>query len=391
MSQKTLKHVFSILTIISVLVGFGLAAVYFLNPVGALERGPRYVIFLWVCAVIGVVSSMAMGFFWVKVAKGWRVAKLYLLAIIALLIIGLSGFLYASYVDHQQYHTLTVNGVERQYLIFIPTTYSPSQPVPLLLVLHGGSGNAKQFQDQTGFNQIAQQEGFIVVYPDGLGTFKYSLHVWNSGYIKAASDMGTDDVGFLATLIENLEQTYSIDTSRIYLTGHSNGGMMTDRMAAEHPELFAAVAPVSSSIGGKATPQSPPYTIPTPSQPVTVIRTHGLQDQNVLYNGGYSQSGFQVGERYDDSENQSTTFWINNNKCQNSPAITNSTNGLITMERFTGGQNTTEVVLVTINGENHFWENMNRAVQSEQFNGGSLSEMIWNLLKEYAKMQPART
>ena len=169
-----------------------MAAVYFLNPVGALERGPRYVIFLWVCAVIGVVSSMAMGFFWVKVAKGWRVAKLYLLAIIALLIIGLSGFLYASYVDHQQYHTLTVNGVERQYLIFIPTTYSPSQPVPLLLALHGGSGNAKQFQDQTGFNQIAQQEDFIVVYPDGLGTFRLHKSRLRHGHRRRRLPSNTD-------------------------------------------------------------------------------------------------------------------------------------------------------------------------------------------------------
>ncbi len=389
LGQKKSTLVFAVLTLLFALTGFGLAAVYLLNPTGALEQGPRYVISLWVGVAVGAAAAVVLGFFWVKSTKGWRLAKRYLLVFVVLALIGFPAYLYSSYLDHQQYRKIMVNGVERQYLIYVPTTYSSEHPVPLLLALHGGSGNAKQFEDETGFNQIAQREGFIVVYPDGLGSFKYSLHVWNSGYIKVASNMGTDDVGFLAALIANLEETYSIDTSRVYLTGHSNGGMITDRMAAEHPELFAAIAPVSSSIGGKATPNSPTYTIPTPSQPVTVIRVHGLQDQNVLYSGGYSQSGFQIGERYDDSENQSMTFWINIDKCQPTPIGTNSTNGLVTMERFVGGQDSTEVVLVTVNNENHFWGNLNKAVQSEQFNGGSLAEMIWNLLKGYSKTQPA--
>jgi polyhydroxybutyrate depolymerase len=385
MSQKKSGKIFALLTIATAAVGFASAALYLLNPIGALALGPRYVIFLWLCAALGILVSIVFGFFWVRRVKGRSLAKKYVLFFVVLGVIGFPAYLYTSYQQHQEYRKISVNGVERQYLIYVPTKYSANQSVPLLLALHGGTGNAKQFEDETGFNQIAQRDDFIVVYPDGLGTFQYSLHVWNSGYIKAASDMGTADVTFLATLVTYLETTYSINESRVYITGHSNGGMMTDRMAAEHPELFAAAAPVSSAVGGKETPNSPNYTIPTPSRAVTIIRVHGLQDQNVLYNGGYSKSGYEVGQRYDDSENQSTTFWINNDKCKTTPIITNSTNELITMQRFPNGQNDTDVVLVTINNENHFWENMNNAVQHEQFYGSSLSEMIWNLLKGYYK------
>jgi polyhydroxybutyrate depolymerase len=385
MSQKTVGKIFAVSTIVAAIIGFGSSALYFYDPATAFENGPRYVIFLWICAAAGILASVVLGFFWVRRVKGARLAKRYVLVVAVLGVISFPVYLYSSYLTHQEYHKINVNGVERQYLMYVPTTYSASKPVPLLLALHGGTGNAKEFEEETGFDQIAESEGFIVVYPDGLGFFQYSLHVWNSGYIKAGSDMGTDDVAFLTTLITYLKTSYSIDASRVYITGHSNGGMMTDRMAAEHPELFAAAAPISSAVGGRETPSSPNYTIPTPSQPVTVVRVHGLQDQDVLYDGGYSKSGYEVGVRYDDSENQSTTFWINYDKCQKTPVITNSTNGLITMERFSGGQNNTEVLLVTINNEDHFWENMNKAVQSEQFYGNSLSELIWNLLKSYSK------
>jgi polyhydroxybutyrate depolymerase len=383
MSGKKSGKLFAFLTIIFIVVGLVSLALYLYNPIGALENGPRYVIFLWLLAGFGIAGSLVSGFLWIRRCKGKSLAKKYLLALGVAIIILFPYYIVSSYLQNQQYFQINVNGVERQYLMYVPTAYSAGQAVPLLLALHGGSGNAKQFEDETGFNQIAEREGFIVVYPDGLGTFKFALHVWNSGYIKAASDMGTDDVSFIMDLVAYLKTTYSIDTARVYITGHSNGAMMTDRIAAEHPELFAAAAPVSSSVGGKATPNSQNYTIPTPSQPISIVRVHGLQDDNVLYFGGYSKSGFSVGVRYDDSENVSTSFWVNNNGCQSTPTVSNSSNGLISMERFSGGKNSTEVVLVTINNENHFWGNMNSAVKNEQFYGNSLAEMIWNLIKVY--------
>ena len=164
------------------------------------------------------------------------------------------------------------------------------------------------------------------------------------------------------------------------MTGHSNGAMMTYRMAAEHPSLFDGVAPVSDSIGGKTTPTSTPYIIPTPNDSVNIVAIHGSQDTNVLYNGGITKTGFNVDQSYNDSVNQSMMFWINNDNCSTIPTIQNSTNNVISLETFTGGIQNTSLKLVTINNANHFWENTDKIVVKENFNGSSMAEMIWNLL-----------
>ena len=188
---------------------------------------------------------------------------------------------------------------------------------------------------------------------------------------------------FLRTLIEHLTSSLSVDESRIYLTGHSNGGMMTYRMAAEYPELFAAVAPVAASIGGKATPESNLYIIPDPSSALSLIHIHGYKDRNVLYNGGVSESGFNVGERYDLSVNNSISFWIENNNCSKPAIIESSIHSKIIMETYSNGINDTEVNLVTFNEQNHFWENLNKELNEEEFYGKNMAEMIWSLLRQY--------
>ena len=174
----------------------------------------------------------------------------------------------------------------------------------------------------TGFNAIAEKEGFIVVYPDGLGMLPNDLHEWNSGTIEDALQKGYDDVDFITQLVSHLENTYAINTSRIYVTGNSNGAMMSYRMAGQDSQIFAAMASVAGTIGGKPTPTSSLYTIPTPSSPVAVIEFHGLLDQNVPYHGGYPTSGFEVGKRWDLSVNNTVNFWVSNDGCQTTPTET---------------------------------------------------------------------
>jgi len=375
-----------IVTLLTLIIGFGTVYLFLNNPIAFLERGPRAVVFTLALALLCFVTGFISLYFWIRKGRSKKAAKNYLLVMLILFIIGGGYGTWTTIQSHKEYSYITVDGIERQYLIYVPTSYTPGTDVPLLLALHGGSGNAKQFRDQTHFDSLAEAEGFIAVYPDGLGALPYSMHVWNSGYIGAALAQGTDDVTFLTELIADLKVKYSINASRVYMTGHSNGGMMTDRMAAEHPELFAAAAPVSSAVGGKATQDSPMYTIPTPTSSVSIVRVHGKQDLNVLYEGGYSQSGFNVGERYDVSVNASVTFWRDHNGCDLAPISSNSTDDLITIDRYLNGADNTEVALVTIHYENHFWENMNDAVRAEAFYGDSMSEMIWNLLKTHVKL-----
>jgi polyhydroxybutyrate depolymerase len=376
---------YKVLTAAGVVLALLAGLVYRQNPLAALTRGAGYVLLLWLLMGIGILLALVAAFFWVKVARGWKWARNYLLISGGVVIIVLGVVFIPVIYEHRQYHHIDVAGVQRQYLIYVPSSYKPGQKMPLLVGLHGGMGNARQFEKDNGFDLVAEKEGFIAVYPDGLGKFKYTMHVWNSGYIQAATNAGTDDVAFIKDLVEYIKAIYSIDASRVYITGHSNGGMMTDRMAAEYPEIFAAAAPVSSAIGGQATRASPLYMIPQPDQPVSIVRVHGLLDKNVLYQGGFSQAGVSRRARYDLSEKESTAFWIKNDGCQNTAQLEQSANGQITLNRFSGGRNNTEVVLVTINNADHAWENMNQSIKSEQYEGATLAEMIWNLMKGYSK------
>jgi len=361
-----------------------LSALPFLNLVRLMERGPNTVFFLLFCIIgFGIITIISV-YFWIRQWKSKSAANKYFIAVCLIGMFGLGYMIVQNRQTRAEYHYITIDGIKRQYRVYLPTNYESGQQVPLLLALHGGSGSAKQFESYSGFNAVAEKYGFIVVYPDGIGTFEFTIHVWNSGYLESKFE-DVNDVLFLTKLIAQLKSDYSINSSLVYMTGHSNGAMMTYRMAGEHAELFAAVAPVSGSIGGKATPDSPYYQIPTPSQAISIVAVHGRQDVNVLYNGGYTESGFQVGERYDDSVNTSIQFWVDQDQCNKIPSSLNSTNNKITLDRYSNGANNTEVVLVTLNEENHFWENMNNAVSAEQFYGNSLAEMIWNLLSNYKK------
>ena len=149
------------------------------------------------------------------------------------------------------------DGRIRNYIIHIPSNYDAEEPIPLVLALHGGGGNSENMQDKTGFNQLANEEGFIVVYPDGTGRLRNRLLTWNSGHCCGfAFKNDIDDVGFIRTLIEQIQQEFLIDTNKIFITGHSNGGMMTYRLGSELSDIVAAIAPVAGSIGGKATEDS---------------------------------------------------------------------------------------------------------------------------------------
>jgi len=278
------------------------------------------------------------------------------------------------------YQYLTVNGIQRQYLIHVPESYDGSEQVPLLIALHGGGGDARNIQKSYGFDEISEQYGFIVVYPDGTGDLRYSLHTWNSGYIDAyASRNGIDDVEFIFQLILHLESEYQINTSAIYMTGHSNGAMMTYRFGAEHPEMLRGIAPVSGAVGGQVTDDAEVYIIPEPSQSLSVVHVHGLLDEQVLYSGGKGEKGF-LAERVDLSVNDSIAFWVEHNNCSGTPIIETSSDDRIALWRFVGGSQSTEVLLVTLFHGNHSWLNMTGEVAGEEFIGTSLSEMIWLLL-----------
>lgn len=166
------------------------------------------------------------------------------------------------------YETLNVDGTTRKYLLHIPAVLSCDSPVPLVLALHQFSDTPRGMQLMTGFDVIADREGFIVAYPKG------QWRIWHSG----AND-NDDDLRFLHALIDELETRYCIDNTRIYATGASAGAMMVQRFAC-HTNRLAAIAPVMGSLSVDF-----PAAAPAPA-PLSVLVIHGIDDPVIPYGGG---------------------------------------------------------------------------------------------------------
>ena len=117
--------------------------------------------------------------------------------------------------------SFSYDGLERSYIQYVPTSYSESNPVPLVLNLHGYSSNAGEQMIYSDFYNIAETEGFILIHPEGT-IDDAGFQFWNSGNISEV-----DDVGFLSALIDQIALEYNINLDRVYSMGMSNGGFMS--------------------------------------------------------------------------------------------------------------------------------------------------------------------
>jgi polyhydroxybutyrate depolymerase len=194
----------------------------------------------------------------------------------ALLVLATLAAAQLSYADDRQ--TIQVGDTTRTYVVRTPENIQPNSRVPLVFVLHGGGGNAANAEKMTGFTEKARKENFIVVYPEGSGRLRRGLFTWNAGHCCGyAMENKVDDVAFINALIDDLSKRYPIDDKRIYVTGMSNGAMMSHRLGIELSHRIAAIAPVVGTVFGDER---------KPAQPVAALMINGLLDDNVPFNGG---------------------------------------------------------------------------------------------------------
>ena len=274
------------------------------------------------------------------------------------------------------------DGMIRSYRLHVPSTYDDTVLTPLVLVLHGGGGRSMTMLKKTDFSSVSEKEGFICVYPNGISRFPFLFRSWNGGYCcGVAFEKNIDDVDFIKNLITRVCSQFTIDNKRIYITGHSNGAIMTYRLGSELSYMIAAIAPVAGSIGGQANTETPPYIIPEPVYPVSVVAFHGQLDENVPYNGG--QGNRSRGYGSDLSVKESIGFWVTHNKCNPVPEIQISTSGNIVQKMYRCGVNNTEVYLYTILNGGHGWPGSDVGDRPTQ--EISATELIWDFFKEHPK------
>jgi polyhydroxybutyrate depolymerase len=228
--------------------------------------------------------------------------------------------------------TISHNGITRDHITYVPTSYVQGTPAPLVFVMHGFTQSASAIMNATDFNALAELEGFIVAYPNGVD------NGWNTNSPFPGGSTA-DDVGYIGALRDTLIAEFSIDTTRIYACGFSAGGYMSHKLGCESPKCFAAIASVSGTINNGAVAACAPQHTPG------VLQIHGTSDFVVSYNGSIF-SGLGVQEVLD--------LWTSNLACATPPVVT-PYNATVEQQVYAPCNGSASVVHYKIDGGGHTW------------------------------------
>jgi polyhydroxybutyrate depolymerase len=257
----------------------------------------------------------------------------------------------------------------RRYVLHVPTHDDPAKPAALVMVLHGATQSAESAEHMSHMSELADQHGFIAVYPSGTGpNSRDRVPTWNAGNCCAyAMNNHVDDVGYLGALIRRLEHDYNIDAKRVYVTGISNGAMLSYRAACELSGQIAAIAPVEGALSVDC----------KPAERVSVIVFHGTADHLVPFRGGTTP--FQVGSRRsDNSVAGAISFWVKRDDC--SPTPRHEETAEVHADFYSGCKDDTAVALYAIQGGHHMWPGL--AISGNHVHA---SEVMWDFFTAHPK------
>ncbi|WP_025743936.1 extracellular catalytic domain type 1 short-chain-length polyhydroxyalkanoate depolymerase [Aquimarina pacifica] len=264
--------------------------------------------------------------------------------------------------------SITHDGLERDYILYVPANYTGKKPVPLVFNFHGYTSNATEQMFYGDFRPIADREGFIIVHPEGTLDYAGNTH-FNVGW----GGSTVDDIGFTAALLDTISSQYKVNHKRVYSTGMSNGGFMSYTLACTLSNRIAAIASVTGTmnVGQDA--------LCSPDRPVPVMEIHGTNDLTVPYEG---TDFFQDTESVID-------YWVAVNNTKSTPKIinipdTNTTDGS-TVEHFIykRGDRGVQVELFKIIGGGHTWPGSAFDLGIGTNYDINASEEVWKFFSRY--------
>ena len=254
--------------------------------------------------------------------------------------------------------SLASDGLERKYIVHVPSSYDHIKSIPVVFNIHGGGGNGEGQRTISNMDANSDKHGYIVVYPYGIGEtlFGKELLNWNGKIGGKAEEVVSkiDDVRFFSEMIEELKSKFNIDEKRVYATGLSNGGQMSHRLGCDLADKIAAIAPVGAPI-------KTDYSC-NPSKSVPTMIIHGKKDPCALYDGGQCGGCYNeflgidpsAGKFECASINTITDDWIERNSCS-SKSQTIYQNGNVTCTTFDDCAVNSEVMLCASNNAGHTW------------------------------------
>ncbi len=262
----------------------------------------------------------------------------------------------------------------RTYYIYTPKSYKSDRPMPMVLVFHGDNGTGHSIADVTQFNKLAEQKGFIAVYPDGIKQ-RWTLRGNPSGRV--------NDVAFTDALITHIKQIRNIDSSKVYASGFSRGAILTQALACQLPDKIAAFASVAGSLPVRLKSKC------QPNNPASILMINGTNDTAVHYEGDEQTArGALI------SIPDAVTHWREQDKCT-SPAQIKQIPGPNKNDRYyvkttsyancRGGS---EVLLTDVIQGGHSWPGgASQDPNQIKFNnaiGYNASNTIWNFFSRHS-------
>jgi polyhydroxybutyrate depolymerase len=285
-----------------------------------------------------------------------------------------SGVAWGATVHHLE---VKADGHTWTYHLHVPPQASP-RGATLVVVFHGAGGNGKDYLTKNGWAALSEQEGFVVVAPDGLpafprmpANFRLNPRLWNSGQLNASSPRAKiNDIAFVNALLDDVEQRTSIDTSRIYATGHSNGAGMTFKVGAELSDRFSGIATVmglNTSEGAR------------PSRALPTLMLVGTRDPLNPIEGGERQLPW--GKSMAPPVAQGIQAWSQSLDCT-ALAVKERDDDLIKVERFTRCRDDATYTVWYLKGQGHAWPGGQESGLPESVMGPNVTrvnatELIW--------------
>jgi polyhydroxybutyrate depolymerase len=245
------------------------------------------------------------------------------------------------------------DGFNREFVLYIPNSYSSKSSAPLMINFHGFGGIASNYMQEADMRSLAEANTFILIYPQG--SCLDGLSHWNPCPFGGDNKSNADDFGFIESIITVISSQYNVDMERIYAAGYSNGGMMAYGLANYKSDLIAAVASVSGVMLDCTGPVG---------HPMPVVHLHGTSDGVIPYNGSSDYNSAQ----------STLDHWINSNNTVLTPTVTSDNN--IEHYVYDQGDRSVSVEHYKFIGGDHVWF-------STTYQGQSTSDLVWNFVSRY--------
>ena len=291
-----------------------------------------------------------------------------------------SNYNYFTLYEGQATYSITHLGLDREYTIYIPPSIESRTNLPVIFNFHGYQGQAYNFFNRTDLIDIADENGVVLVYPQGAPLDGGASH-WNAAPLDSTNPSfvnksNVNDLQFFLQLLEVVNQNNILDLNRVYAIGYSNGGMFSHFLACNTENVFAAIGDVAGTMLVDT------YDNCNPSSPVPVLKIHGTSDNVVSYNG-YDQEGFK-------SVDEVINFWKENNRSNNvvfeslgSTTIYSQFNNSsvnVNFEKYTyeSDENDSQIVHYKMIGGGHWWDySFDEDLKT--------SALLWDFFSEHTK------